>query len=238
MEAEAESLESRGQVVMRELPLVIDGIGEELTACTDSCAGIWRDQTQGIVPRTLYLQRPDSIGRGCLAVGLNPGRSKAEERTFYQQTEVTYDRVKEYRRLTGRIPYFTRTIEVIDQLGLSGPILWSNLAKCENADGKKELPPVQTMRHCTGRFLHRELEVSPSGWAVLAIGRDAFHALSYLVPQRSVIGIPHVTGAFPAYWRMFGQDRRLRKEIADIAFAALASAEPGAVWLGGEKQRG
>lgn len=216
---------------MHGLHDAIDRLGAELVACNDCCAGIWRDQSQGIVPRTLFLDRPDATGRGCFAVGLNPGTSKAPERAFYRQAEVTFARVNEYRRSIDDIPYFKRTRTVIDLLGLQGPIIWSNLAKCENAEGQKDPPPVQTMRHCSGRFLRHELDLAPRDWAVLAIGRDAFLALAYLVPQRAVIGIPHTTGAFQDFRRMF-ENGRFQKDLADRASAALSSGEPGAAWLG------
>jgi hypothetical protein len=215
----------------------IDRIGAELVGCNDCCAGVWCDQSQGIVPRTLFLDRPDANGRGCFAIGLNPGRSKPNERAFFRQAEVTFARVNEYRRSIDDIPYVKRARTVIDLLGLRGPIIWSNLAKCENAEGQDDLPPVQTMRHCSGRFLRRELEVAPRDWAVLAIGRDAFLALAYLVPKRAVIGIPHTTGAFQAFRAMFDENGQFRREIGDRASAALTSAEPGAVWLGGKRQK-
>ena len=40
------------------------------------------------MPRTLFLDRPDSPGRGCFVVGLNPGTSKPQERAFYRQAEL------------------------------------------------------------------------------------------------------------------------------------------------------
>jgi hypothetical protein len=225
------------EIRMAALQDMIDGIGADLVTCSDCCTGIWRDQSQGIVPRSLFLDRAGSADRGCFAVGLNPGTSRAKERTFYLRVGMTYDRVKEYRRSIDDIPYFQRARTVIDLLGLRGPIIWSNLAKCENAEGRKDLPPVQTMRHCAGRFLRRELEVAPPDWAVLAIGRDAFMALAYVVPKRAVIGIPHTTGAYQDFRKTF-ENGRLRKETEDRAAAALSSAEPGAAWLGRGKQGG
>lgn len=127
---------------MSVLQEAIDRLGAELVMCGDGCAGIWRDQSKGLLPRSLFLERPEATGRGCLAVGLNPGTSSARERAFYLDSEITYDRVKAYRTSIANIPYLMRARSVIDQLGLSGPIIWSNLAKCENESGRKELQPA------------------------------------------------------------------------------------------------
>lgn len=219
---------------MSALHELIDQLGAELVACTDGCAGICQKQSEGILPRSLFLERPDATGRGCLAVGLNPGTSKAQEREFYLRHGTTYDQVKEYRTLIAKKPYFARTRGVIDQLELMGSIIWSNLAKCENETGRKGLPPLQTLRHCTRRFLVRELRESPVNWAVLGIGWEAYRALAYLVPERAVIGIPHPTGGYRDFRKMLDKGQ-LRKEIKDRALRCLRSPEPGAVWLGSEK---
>jgi hypothetical protein len=169
-----------------------------------------------------------------LAVGLNPGTSKAAEREFYLKHGITYDRVKERRTLIDGRPYFVRTRSVIDQLGITGPIVWSNLAKCENESDREGLPPLQTLRHCTRRFLARELHESPRDWAVLGIGWEAYRALAYLVPERTVIGIPHPTGGYRDFRKML-ETKYLRREIKNRALDALRSREPSAVWLGSEK---
>lgn len=216
---------------MSQLQEQIERLGAELVMCTDLCAGISRDQSQGIVPRTLFLERPEAIGRGCLAVGLNPGKSRNRERSFYCEHGVTYDSVKKYRTSIGSNPYFKRARAIIDQLGLCGPIIWSNLAKCENASEQRELPPVQTMRHCAGRFLRRELEVTPRDWPILGIGWDAFFALAYLVPERAVIGIPHPTGGFRDFPKML-HNGQLCTELEARAAGALSATRTEAVWLG------
>jgi len=212
----------------------IDRLGAELVACKDGCAGILQRQSDGILPRSLFLERPDALGRGCLAVGLNPGASKSVERAFYLEQAIAYDRVKKYRIRISAGPYFARTQSVIDQLGLTGPILWTNLAKCENESDRDGLPPLQTLRHCTRRFLFRELHESPSDWVVLGIGWEAYRALAYLVPERTVIGIPHPTGGYRDFRKMLDATF-LRAEIKHRALTALRSPEPSAIWLGAGK---
>ena len=212
----------------------IDRLGAELVACKDGCAGILQRQSEGIMPRSLFLERPDAPGRGCLAVGLNPGTSKPAEREFYLTNGITYDRVKEYRVRISDGPYFARTRSVIDELGLTGPIIWSNLAKCENESDRDGLPPLQTLRHCTRRFLARELHECPSDWVVLGIGWEAYRALAYREPERTVIGIPHPTGGYRHFRKMLNAGS-LRRELKKRALAALNSHEPSAVWLGAQK---
>ena len=219
---------------MSSLQLAIDGLGKELVVCPDNCAGIWLDPSKGILPRSLFLERPEATGRGCLAVGLNPGTSSARERAFYLESKISHDRLMMYRASIAAIPYLARARSIIDQLGLSGPILWSNLAKCENESGRKGLPPLQTLRHCTRRFLMRELRAAPTAWAVLGIGWEAYPALAYLVPERAVVGIPHPTGGYRDFRKML-EKGQLRKEIKDRASRGLCPPEQGAVWLGSEK---
>lgn len=219
---------------MSVLQEAINRLGTELVMCTDNCAGIWLDPSKGVLPRSLFLEHPDAAGQGCLAVGLNPGTSSARERAFYLGSRITYDRVKAYRTSIEKFPYFVRARNVIEQLELSGPIIWSNLAKCEKEDGRKESPPLQTLRHCASRFLIPEIAETPSDWAVLAIGWEAYRALAYLVPKRSVIGIPHPTGGYRDFRKMM-EKGQLRKEIKDRALGALRSPELGAVWLGSKK---
>ena len=225
---------------MPTLQQSIDGLAGELIGCRDPCAGISRDQDKGIIPRSLYLERPGAKGRGCFAVGLNPGRSSAQERYLYAQRGVTLPVVNEYRAGIADIPYFRGPRAVIDQLRLTGPILWSNLAKCENPKDRRGLPPLQTLRHCTQRFLRRELAAIPSDWVVLGIGWEAYRALAYLVPERVIIGIPHPTGAAPNFRRMFednGPSPTLLATIKKRACQVLGArnGDPSTVWLGAER---
>src|SRR5262245_1199988 len=112
---------------MTSLQHEINQLGTELAQCSDACQGIWLDRSQGIIPRSLYLEREDAHGRGCVAVGLNPGTSSKRERASYCEAAFSYESYCKYRAQIAEIPYFARTRSVLDQLGLNGPILWSNL---------------------------------------------------------------------------------------------------------------
>lgn len=212
----------------------IDQLAAELVNCHDHCAGIWLDRSAGVLPRSLYLERPNAAGRGCFAVGLNPGTSPQREREIYRTSGVSVKNVNAFRASIAEIPYLARSRTVINQLKLNGPILWSNLAKCENELNRKGLPPLQTLRHCSRRFLRRELSAIPDDWVILGIGWEAYRALAYLVPERAVIGIPHPTGGFRDFRKLFA-DGILRDGIMCRAFEVLTATEAGAVWLGAEK---
>jgi hypothetical protein len=189
---------------MDQLKAKIQNIGNELVGCQDTCAGIQRDQQRGSLPRCLVLELAGRNGnRGCAAIGINPGRAKEPEEAFYRRKGPTYEAVLEYWNLKiTQLPYYARFRSLLDQVGLTGPVLWTELAKCQNPPGTSVLPPLATLRTCTGRFLSRELAVLPAGWPLVAIGGEAFKALAYLYPKRTVIGVPHPTGSYGHFPRL------------------------------------
>src|SRR5688572_2709263 len=160
----------------------INTLGGELCRCGQICAGVHRDQHAGVLPRCLILERQQAKGKGCLVVGINPGRSPRVEREHYIHTGASYESGKQYwLGHVGKIPYYTRLRRFIDQIGLHGPIVWSDLAKCENAPSSKGLLPLQTLRQCAGRFLHREISLLRPSWPLIGVGTEAYKALGYLV---------------------------------------------------------
>jgi hypothetical protein len=176
----------------------------------------------------------DVMGRhgpqGSVVIGLNPGRSTTFERHYYLERGCTFTAVGNWFDKHGRKhPYYVRLRGLLDSLGLDGPILWTELAKCETRKSVKELP-LQTFRTCTDAFLRRELEPFPKGWPLVAVGKEAFKGLAYLFPTRTVIGVPHPTGSrghFPALF----QDGKLRKRTAVRVRKALRK-DGSAAWLG------
>lgn len=145
-----------------------------------------------------------------------------------------------YRAEIANNNYLQRCRLVIDLLRLSGPILWSSLAKCENPEGIAGLPPLQTLRHCAQRYLRRELAAIPEDWVVLGIGWEAYRALAYLAPGRVIIGIPHPTGAAPNFRRMFavnGPQTMLLDNVRARACQILdaSDGDPGTAWLGAKR---
>jgi hypothetical protein len=213
--------------------LGFDRLCNELVSCTDGCFGISNDRDMGILPRCLNLEHAQAEGRGCLAVGLNPGESDKCERDYYIQQGISYCSVKSYwNQKLHEIDYHSKVRKLIRCVGLNGPIIWTELAKCERSKESRQVP-LDTLRHCARRFLLRELKLVPPNWPIIGIGKEAFVALSYIAPERAVIGVPHPTGAwgrsfdkklFPC--GLMNEERRAR------AVDAISSAELKAVWLG------
>ena len=213
---------------MDELRSRIEAIGTEVVGCDAQCDGIERDVAAGILPRCLYLEERGA-GRGAVVVGLNPGRADNTERQFHMDHGATYRAIDKYWRLyvLGKNRYYNRTQQSVDALGLEGPIWWTELAKCQSKPDVGVLS-TQTLRYCGKRYLRRELESVPPDWVVIAVGRQAFDAIAYLLPDRIVIGCPHPTGSF-GRWLLDGDV--LGDEPAGIAAKCLDSTDPVAVWL-------
>jgi hypothetical protein len=197
-----------------------------MVACTSPCAGIHRDQAIGSLPRCLVLEER-SGGGGCAVVGINPGRASERERAFYVERGCSYESVVEFwREVNGYShPYYARLRKLIDALGIAGPILWTELAKCENAPGTAGLPPLQTLRRCAGLYLSREIALLAADAPLLGVGAEAFKACAYLYPDRTVIGVPHPTGSRGHFSRLFANGVIVPGVREQYAGAA------GAVWL-------
>jgi hypothetical protein len=216
---------------MQLLEREIRSIGADLVRCNERCAGVHHDLEAGVLPRCLLYERADRNERGCFCAGINPGCSKRRERDHYRQTGANYDALLDYwDKALKDLPYFRRLRQLIDAMDIAGPIIWSDLAKCENAPGYEGQIPLQTLRTCSGRFLRSELEVIPTGWPIIAVGAEAYKALAYLQPNRTVIGIPHPTGSHGNFLALF--DNSLLKSNVEVqAKKALESADPVAIWL-------
>ena len=217
---------------MKELQQAITDIGQRLVQCSEPCDGVVHDAPSGILPRCLILERPERTERGCLVAGINPGRSRQRERDFYKEKGPSYEVVTTYwHQNVNRFAYYKRLRQFVDAVGLTGPIIWSDLAKCENSPDVERLIPLQTLRICAGRFLQNELQKTPKDWPVIGVGREAYNALAYLEPSRTVIGIPHPTGSWGQFSSLFVNDS-LRDNVAEgIANALSTDTLPLAVWV-------
>jgi hypothetical protein len=216
------------------LPLKIDAVGKAMVACDASCSGVANRPEEGILPRCLIVERGSAQGRGALVSGINPARSKEQERAFYRRSGPSYEAVVEHwHEKISPIAYYERLRAFLRDVGVSGPIVWTDLAKCENAPDQEGLLPLQTLRTCTGRHLTKELAALPEGWPLVAVGTEAYKALAYLEPGRTVLGIPHPTGSHGHFLRMF-ESGHLVAKVRQAAASALSSSTPVAVWLSAE----
>jgi hypothetical protein len=217
-------------------------IGNQLIRCPIGCSDINCSQKKGIIPRGLRFEEDSRKGNGLIIVGLNPGQAKPDEREayadLYKRGEFTYDRVQEAQKRVKEARgkgsnYSTRLRDFANQLGWSGPILWTNLVKCESKNKKRPLLE-QTKRVCVRTYLTKELDLAPNEWPVIAAGREAFKALIYLCPNRVVIGIPHPTGSrgSSSFWKLFIKNKTaLSKKCRIRIKQALAGSDAKAVWL-------
>lgn len=181
---------------VRELQKGIGEIGDRMVRCTSICSGILREPAKGIIPRCLVLETEKRSKRnGVTVVGINPGPIRDKENEWYRNNRQTYPNLLEcWRKQIANLRYYRALRHMVDNIGFNGPILWTELAKCQSKK-KGEPPPLQTFRNCTRRFLSQELKLVPTKWPLIAVGREAFKGLAYMYPERKVIGIPHPTGS-------------------------------------------
>ncbi len=189
------------------------------------------------MPRGLYFE--DGFGEsGIIVCGLNPGTSRDEERNFYRENDVSYRSLYRYwHEHHPSIQYFLRVRNFVRGLGYTGPILWTNIAKCEKAESSKRIgfaTNLQTFRSCASSYLTSEIEGCPDSWPLVANGKEAFTALSYLFPTRRVIGIAHPTGAYPQFSKMLNGGQ-VRSEVRDTIQTYFEEAPIGALWLCGAR---
>lgn len=165
---------------------------------------------KGIVPHCLSYEteQRELTKRGSVIVGLNPG-SMVGRRFSKERKEIKLCRKKgvfNYRAVDDfskrrfmfdgddrkAHAYYRRLRDFINQLDLRGPILWTEIVKCESKiRGRLS---VKTIRDDINRYLFREVKLTPKDWPLIGVGDEAYRILSYYFHDRLVIGVPHVTG--------------------------------------------
>lgn len=213
----------------RNLEEGIKSIGNRMVACTLNCDGVDLVPAEGKIPRALHLEMDaGSSGRGVIVVGLNPGRAAASERAYFKNVGRTFEHAIEYWNTNAPThPYHVRLKALVLAWGFTGPILWSELAKCQSKENVQALP-LQTFRTCVGEFLREEVSLTPQDWLILAAGRESYKAMSYLFSDRTVVGVPHPTGA----WLTQNQRLQLDSEEAKSVVSDLCSrSRPAVAWL-------
>lgn len=207
----------------------LHAIGREMVACDAGCAAAsCSPQTP---PRCLYLQESERPSVGIVVVGLNPGRANDEERAYYLSQALSYELTQRYLHdHIASINFYKRLEPLVRSLGFSGPILWTELAKCELNPLYKYVP-LSMQRTCAGRFLQRELELVDD-WPVMAVGRNAFMATSMMCLHRAVIGVPHPTGSRSGAYRDVAGSQWCNPDERTIQVVKDAVRQRAAVWLG------
>ncbi len=220
-----------------DLEARIHAIGSRVASCRKYCDGIALNPKEGILPRGLFLELVGrSEGKGSAIVGINPGVGRARETSWYVNKGITYEQtLAHWRANNHNIRYHTELRRLLNQLSLGGPILWTELAKCQNAPGEK--PSLQTFRTCTNSFLTEELECIPTDWPLLGVGWEAYKALAYLYPNRVVVGVPHPTGSRGQFRRLFDHNMSLLGHVKDSVSDVLSNETAKVAWLSANSGR-
>ncbi len=202
----------------------IYAIGEELVGCRENYEGITRDPQKGIIPRGMILEEGENgdESEGCIASGINPGIANKWEMEKYKEQTISYERTLTlWKAQIKDVSYYSNLRSLIRKLGYSGPILWTDLAKCQST-GLKRYPPVETFRRCCNKFLSRELAILPAieKWDIIAVGREPYIALSYLYPHRTVIGLTH-PAAYGDFSRINRKADRLRGKLSQFKYKSV-----------------
>jgi hypothetical protein len=221
-----------------ELKLKIYEIGQQMVSCSNKCNGIVCSLKEGVLPRCLILEIDGRTqARGSVIVGINPGHSKPPERNYYIKNGQSYDKVVEYWNASIRNrKYYSWLRLLVDQLDFTGPILWTELIKCENMQGVR-IPPLQTFRTCTRTYLSTELKLISNEWPLIAVGGEVYKALAYRFPSHIVIGIPHPTGSYGQFSSLFDKKRELLKAFR-LPYEELWDGRSGkAIWFDATNRR-
>lgn len=199
----------------------INKIGNRLVRCGEDCEGIVNNPGKGIVPRCLILEKKNRKGRGVIIVGINPGESEKEE--WKACRNITYKKLKKYwENNNGR--YYSKLRKFADSLDFKGPILWTDLAKCEIKPNLNKLP-LRTFLTCTYKYLVKEIEAAPKKWAIIANGDHPFEVLTYLYPKRVIIGIPHIA-SYGYFHGLFKSGRLKNKYRKAFKYAEIYGRKP------------
>lgn len=191
-------------------------IAKGLNQCKLYCEGIINDPKRGIIPRCLFNEPRNKNGKCAIVIGLNPGKSSLNERNYYLKNNNTYQAGQDYwENKIKNFAYFNRSRELISIFGFTGDIVWSDLAKCESAEKRGEVP-VQTLRICIDRFLKREIESLPKNFTIISLGNEAFQFCALRFPNRFVLGLPHPTGAWGTYSRLRKNVNKNKKKYLDL----------------------
>lgn len=231
-------MQERRRRVVVGLPGKVRAIGHDLVRCGLECPGIHLNPAAGIIPRCLILEGATGANRdqqGAIVVGLNPGRTSPEEATYYRQRGIRYRSLTDWwdRELNGH-PYYLRIRPIVRSLGIAGPILWTDIAKCELPEGGEngDLPDA-TLATCGKRFLRRELRLAElKTWPVFALSGRTYRFIRANYPGRTVIGLLHPTGTRgDLFWSTLNDSRNgLRRSYERDVQELLARG--GAVWVG------
>jgi len=205
-----------------ELRRAIEILGARLALCNRRCEGVRCDLASGAMPRCLIFESGGrvTLDGGVIVVGVNPGQADDVERRLIRELYASgHEPHRAYARYVDwlataiqRIPFYTLMRAAVATMGFTGPILWTEIVKCESGEavevpGRKN--PVSfglgapfrttTVRVCRDEFLRNELALCPPEWPIVAaslgVGDYLEETRTELAGNRSIIAVPHPTGS-------------------------------------------
>jgi hypothetical protein len=168
-------------------------IGRNLVAdAYEDCDDVECSKKNGIVPRGLVYEHSEMWPRstGVVIVGMNPGAAESDERMAMRKDPTYEGFLKYFWDKIATKAYYVKLKELAHVLGLRGPIVWTELVKCQSKQRGKL--SIATVRRDVNKYLFEELKLVPPEWPLIGVGYDAYKILSYSFPNRIVIGVPHV----------------------------------------------
>lgn len=213
-----------------QLKKQIYALGEKLVKCPNGCDGVEVNLSEGILPRSLILETRRGK-QGVIVIGINPGRARKSEQKFYRDNGGGYKNVVEYwqKDISQKHKYYKGLRKFVNEVGLRGPILWTELFKCQ-CPNKRKIKDIsmQTYRRCFDSFLCKELKYVPKDWPIIAVGNDTYKTLALMYRERGVIGVLHPSTRYSRFRLFFGKnsiENGLRPKIKDSAKKALNRKE-------------
>ena len=213
---------------MNTLMVKIAEIASEMAVCSYQCDGVINSPSTGHPPRGLIMEIKGRRGpTGVIVCGQNPGTARGLEPKHYLDHRAGYEQqLTAWTSIVWDSRYFNCLRQLLDCLDIDGPILWTDVAKCEG-----NVPPLPTLMRCSRHFLARELDAVPIEWPVIAAGARAFQAVGYMAGERSVVGIPHPTGPHAAN-KFTLQLGKLNDDINHLKIIKTQLKTPGSrIWL-------
>jgi hypothetical protein len=189
----------------------IANIGKEMVFCNSEACKNQKDvkpvsPEKGVMPRCLYLQERNGNGKNAIVIGINPGLAnpvELEEYSSYYLTnkgkencaELVYKSMCEYFEKTYipdvKHPYYVKLINILDKLGYTGNILWTEMYNCEHDNGKQGVHAA-TRKACFDKHLSKQIAIAKD-YEIFAVSVKAYGFLSKMYPDNVIIGFPHPT---------------------------------------------
>ena len=225
----------------KQIEKKLNGLGKNLVKCDKRCKGITNKKDKGIFPRCLFYEFNDPHNKkGVIIIGMNPGKANNAERKelkekWEENRNNIFTEILNYwkDKLKAKCNYYKKLREFAHCFGLSN-IVWTEVAKCESDHKRKKDKDylLNTFRTCANEFLKDEVEIIDEAipnkhWPIIAAGREAFKASSYLFHERTVIGVPHPTGSRDNAFKKSYNTPKKKESITN----KFKSDPPSAHWI-------